>query len=804
MNLSSAIGGALRAASAASLGMGLAIAVSLLGSSRAQVIPSPTQIEVSVLPASGTLMITQTVQTVTLTVLNPAGFTNLSAQMQYGGPQSPLLDDGVPPDAAGGDAIFSANLVVPPFPAATPFTANFTTAGQDLAVTNEAGELVPESWVTNLTRVTYQAVTRPANDHFTNAIKIGPGGGWVTGQNAFATIEPAEPFHGDDPEVAASLWWTWSPTANGRVLVDTAGSGFAPVLAVYTGNSLPTLSLVAWSTNDVANGLKANVVFEARAGTTYRIAVAGHDATGVGAVRLGVIPGGAPDIGRPRVAILDPVEGVIVTTNRVVVSGTAEDPLPYATGIAAVQVSVNDGSMAVATGLSDWSAAVTLERGTNLVQALALDVAGNESPPVLLTIIYLDPPNDLFTSGVPLTGLAGVAVVSNEGATKEPGEPPHAGNEGGHSIWYRFLAPAAGTLHLSTVDSSVDTLLAVYEGDGLTSLTLVGSNDDAAPGSGFSRLDLAARRGHLYHVAVDGFGEATGWISLSFDFTAEETLYALVTLPALGGVIEPASGQFVEGTVLTLTALPARNFEFRGWGGSVESLANPLTLVMTQDFTVTATFQIMTYVEGFESGTLHSGLPWATAGSAPWFVQSEVTGDGRYAARSGVISHGQQSALTVKMRVLAGTGAFRLRVSSEEGWDGLEFYLDNRLQRRWTGETGWELYQFPVSEGLKTFEWRYVKDANFSVGLDAACLDDLYLPFPDQERAPVLGVAKLDAGGVLLTLQGYPGQPYVIQATPDLAVWAPIFTNSSPGGSWVWPDPLAPILPARSYRALVP
>ena len=50
---------------------------------------------------------------------------------------------------------------------------------------------------------------------------------------------------------------------------------------------------------------------------------------------------------------------------------------------------------------------------------------------------------------------------TNVGATKETGEPDHAGNVGGASVWCRWVAPADGTVTFDTFGSNYDTLLAV-------------------------------------------------------------------------------------------------------------------------------------------------------------------------------------------------------------------------------------------------------------------------------------------------------------------------------------------------------
>ena len=54
--------------------------------------------------------------------------------------------------------------------------------------------------------------------------------------------------------------------------------------------------------------------------------------------------------------------------------------------------------------------------------------------------------NDLFANAVVLTGENISATVDSTDATAEPGEPQHAGQPGGASVWWRWTAPATGNL----------------------------------------------------------------------------------------------------------------------------------------------------------------------------------------------------------------------------------------------------------------------------------------------------------------------------------------------------------------------
>jgi MBG domain len=123
----------------------------------------------------------------------------------------------------------------------------------------------------------------PANDNFANAQTLVGCTGSVNGTNVSATPESLEPIH--DPGGRASgksVWYYWQTPVGGSVTFNTTGSGtdFDTMLAVYTGNSVNSLSLPPVASNDdIQNGVirTSSVTFEAIANTTYRIAVDGWD-----------------------------------------------------------------------------------------------------------------------------------------------------------------------------------------------------------------------------------------------------------------------------------------------------------------------------------------------------------------------------------------------------------------------------------------------------------------------------------------------------------------------------------------------
>lgn len=123
------------------------------------------------------------------------------------------------------------------------------------------------------------------------------------------------------------------------------------------------------------------------------------------------------------------------------------------------------------------------------------------------------PSNDSFSTPLILRGGALTASGTNEGATKEPGEPNHAGRPGGASVWWSWTAPAAGWVTVDTCGSTPDTVLAVYTGTSVGALRPVASNDDACGIQ--SSVTILATSGTSYRIAVDASAGDEGQIKLA-------------------------------------------------------------------------------------------------------------------------------------------------------------------------------------------------------------------------------------------------------------------------------------------------
>ena len=156
------------------------------------------------------------------------------------------------------------------------------------------------------------------------------------------------------------------------------------------------------------------------------------------------------------------------------------------------------------------------------------------------------------------------------------------------------------------------------------------------------------------------------------------------------------------------------------------------TLTVTADggYSDSVTFNMIVgqQVEDFETGDF-SAFNWQLSGNLPWIVNNVVVYEGMYSARSGSITDGQSSTMSVTLEdLLAGDISFYYKVSSESRYDNLKFYIDGAEQGKWSGEEGWTEVSFPVTAGTRTFEWTYSKDTSIAGGDDTAWIDDIVFP----------------------------------------------------------------------------
>lgn len=180
------------------------------------------------------------------------------------------------------------------------------------------------------------------------------------------------------------------------------------------------------------------------------------------------------------------------------------------------------GSLFEVAGNDDAGPGITTSRasfsavgGTTYRIAVARKSGTSDAQGLILLGIASPPGNDLFGSPTLLSGESASVNSTNRGGSKEPGEPNHADNAGGASVWFQWTAPSSGTYRASTSGSGFDTLLGIYTGNAVNTLTLVASNDNESGALTSSLATFTAVQGTTYRMAVDGKNGASGSVRLS-------------------------------------------------------------------------------------------------------------------------------------------------------------------------------------------------------------------------------------------------------------------------------------------------
>lgn len=422
------------------------------------------------------------------------------------------------------------------------------------------------------------AAAAPANDDFAAAqVLAGPLPIATSGTTVEATRQSGEPIPPETTPSQHSIWFSWQAGATEYVSIDTCGSEPRTILAVYTGSALGGLTEVASNgysrTPNCRNG-GSSVTFTAHAGTTYSISVDGDgfekpaqpSLTGEGAIELEIIE--PEPLENDDFADAEPIEvdelsfsfdnwgatkepgepdhrgnpgGASVwfewTAPRT--GGVSFQACNVAIGLQALVAVYTGSTVAALTPVPQivggvggtcsywwWAVAGTTYR---IAYDGAFDPAADiaEMTEDSASLGYF-PNNDEFedadelinpfTKTAPTQGL--VIGPTTVGASKEPGEPDHAGNAGGHSVWFSWTAPETGSVQLSACQANFPPLIAVYTGFSVNALLPVASNDgppgqdcptvaDATGAIGFN-----IHAGVTYMIAVDGYDGAWGHFDL--------------------------------------------------------------------------------------------------------------------------------------------------------------------------------------------------------------------------------------------------------------------------------------------------
>ncbi len=235
----------------------------------------------------------------------------------------------------------------------------------------------------------------------------------VTSTNHLATAQRFEPIHAGWANARNSVWYRFTPQSTGRVVIDTRGSDFNTILAVYVRHSLRHLTEIASNNDYQGFGRQSRVHFRAIAGRQYQIAIAGYGNRS-GNIRLNIV-GGEPGRGTYAVGASSveatPIEPLASTASVTTYASDTPSPARLAAAPVALQQDVSAGASATKSGdIGD----VTVAARSQQVSQPAAALAGSNR--VELVSAVVTPSNDGILR-VPAGGGSFTTVaVNNAGA----------------------------------------------------------------------------------------------------------------------------------------------------------------------------------------------------------------------------------------------------------------------------------------------------------------------------------------------------------------------------------------------------
>lgn len=168
--------------------------------------------------------------------------------------------------------------------------------------------------------------------------------------------------------------------------------------------------------------------------------------------------------------------------------------------------------------------------------------------------VVAPPLNDNFADGFSLGSTApAFGAGHNEYATAEEREPPHAGLSATNSVWWSWTNPAPALVTVDLAGSDIDTLLGIYVGSSVSSLTNLAQNDEGWPDH-TSLISLMAGAGKVLHFAIDGKDRGPGstqGTSQGTNLMIAVTASPILTNPVI--TVQPLSQAARGGETITFT-----------------------------------------------------------------------------------------------------------------------------------------------------------------------------------------------------------------------------------------------------------
>lgn len=389
----------------------------------------------------------------------------------------------------------------------------------------------------------------PAQDAFEVSPILSASSGILQGNNAASGTQPDEPLHAGLPG-GKSVWYRWRTSSAGVVTLNTQGSAFDTLLAVYTGTSVDKLTQVTFD-DDSGGAFTSQVRFNASPNVFYHVAIDGlSGASGdfLFSWSLQVTNKTIPMIQKHpnSIPVASGSNVTFTVTGDVPTQGYQwlfnGEPIPRAIGASYVvvnagpediglyQVRLNNGP-----GFETLSFTAALELAQppeTVFQNKFSTLLPPPTPPPTLNLaddLSLGAPPPLAEAALPRSvgfisithGNSGYDQGNNASADTDLDEPNHCNVPAAHTLWMGLVPNANGFCILDTAGSDVLTHLTLYEfALPISTLDdhLIACDVESAELGLPSTVQFQVSQTKTYVVVIDGHAGVTGNIKLNWRF----------------------------------------------------------------------------------------------------------------------------------------------------------------------------------------------------------------------------------------------------------------------------------------------
>ncbi|MBN1185998.1 MAG: carbohydrate-binding protein [Bacteroidales bacterium] len=240
------------------------------------------------------------------------------------------------------------------------------------------------------------------------------------------------------------------------------------------------------------------------------------------------------------------------------------------------------------TSSSSYTVTYTNDCGAKSTQTFTVTVSGGTTGTTITIqenatgFCGVDGTVDNNNSGFTGDGFANTANASGNGVDYKV----NFSSSGTYTFTFRYASTSDRPGRLIINGSTAVSSISFPSTGSWTTWTTVSANATVSAGTYDVRLEATGTSG----LGNIDYMQVTGTTPSAANCNSTPVTYSLTTNISGSGTVNPSSGTYESGTVVSVTATPSSGYQFSGWSGDASGTSNPLSLTMNSNKNITATF----------------------------------------------------------------------------------------------------------------------------------------------------------------------------------------------------------------------